>query len=67
MIVMTVFFRFRTKWNYIWFKICVLNKMEFHLVLNRKENCHHDHIPFNFKGNGNKVFSASVRTDKSYF
>ena len=25
---------------------------------NRKENCHHDHIPFNMKGNGNMVFSV---------
>ena len=25
---------------------------------NRKENCHHDHIPFNLKGNGNIVFSV---------
>ena len=25
--------------------------MEFHLVQNRKENCHHDHIPLNVKGN----------------
>ena len=25
---------------------------------NRKENCHHDHIPFNVKGNGNIVFSV---------
>ena len=24
---------------------------------NRKENCHHGHIPFNAKGNGNIVFS----------
>ena len=32
-------------------------QMEFHLVQNRKENCHHDHIPFNVKGNGNIVFS----------
>ena len=32
--------------------------MKFHLVQNRKENCHHDHIPFNVKGNGNIVFSA---------
>ena len=24
---------------------------------NRMENCHHDHIPFNMKGNGNIVFS----------
>ena len=32
--------------------------MKFHLVQNRKENCHHDHIPFNVKGNGSIVFSA---------
>ena len=32
--------------------------MEFHLVQNRKENCHHDHIPFNVKGNGKTVFSV---------
>ena len=32
--------------------------MEFHLVQNRKEKCHHDHIPFNLKGNGNIVFSV---------
>ena len=25
---------------------------------NRKENCHQDHIAFNLKGNGNKVFPA---------
>ena len=25
---------------------------------NRQENCPHDHIPFNVKGNGNKVFSV---------
>ena len=24
---------------------------------NRKENCHHDHIPFNLKGNGMLIFS----------
>ena len=29
-----------------------------HLVQNRKENFHHDHIPFNVKGNGNIVFSV---------
>ena len=33
-----------------------------HFVQNRKENCHHDHIPFNVKGIGNIVFS--VRSDK---
>ena len=34
--------------------------MEYHLVQNQKENCHHDHIPFNMKGNGNIVFSVRV-------
>ena len=42
MIVVTVF-------------LSILNQMEFHLVQNRKENCNHDHIPFNLKGNGNIV------------
>ena len=32
--------------------------MESHLVQNQEENCHHDHIPFNVKGNGNIVFSV---------
>ena len=45
MIVVTVF-------------ISIENQMEFHLVQNRKENCHHDHIPFNLKGNVNIVFSV---------
>ena len=34
MIVVTVF-------------LSILNQMEFHLVQNRKDNCQHDHIPFN--------------------
>ena len=38
---------------------------EIHLVQNRKENCHHDHIPFNMKENGNIVFS--VYTDYMQF
>ena len=33
-------------------------KIEFHLVQNRKENCHHDHIPFNVKEIGFIVFSV---------
>ena len=37
MIVMTVF-------------LSILNQMNIHLFQNRKENCHHDHIPFNVKG-----------------
>ena len=38
--------------------LLILNQMEFHLVQNRKENCHHDYIPFNVKGNRNIVFSV---------
>ena len=45
MIVVTVF-------------LTILNQMEFHLVTNRKENYHHDHIPFNAKGNGYVVVSV---------
>ena len=45
MIVVTVF-------------LSILNQMELHLVQNRKENYHHDHIPFNVKGNGSVVFSV---------
>ena len=45
MIVVTVF-------------ISILNQIKFHLVQNRKEDCHHDHIPFNLKGIGNVVFSV---------
>ena len=29
--------------------LSILNQMEFNLVQNRKENCHHDHIPFSEK------------------
>ena len=38
--------------------LSILSQIEFHLVQNRKENRHHDHIPFNRKGNENKVFSV---------
>ena len=40
--------------------LSILNQMEFHLVQNRKENCHHDHIKiaFNVEENGNLVFSV---------
>ena len=33
-----------------------------HSFLGTKENCHHDHIPFNVKGNGNPVFSVQRKT-----
>ena len=36
----------------------ILNQMDFHLVQNRMENYHHDHIPFNVKGNEILVFSV---------
>ena len=45
MIVVTVF-------------LSILNQMEIHLVQNRNENCHHDHIPINLKGYGILVFSV---------
>ena len=47
MIVVTVF-------------LSILNHMEFHLVKYRKENRHHDHIPFNVKGKENIVFSMQT-------
>ena len=31
-------------------------QIEFLLVQNREKNCHHDHIPYNFKGNINIFF-----------
>ena len=34
------------------------HQMGFNLVQNRKEKCHHDHIPLNLKGNGDTVFSV---------
>ena len=56
-------FPFPFKLNGIWwswwqFFFSILNQMQFHLVQNQKENCHHDLIPFNIKGNGNIVLSV---------
>ena len=55
-----VFNSFHSEWDMIVVTVffSILNQMDFHLVQNRKENCHHDHIPFNVKGNGNIVFSV---------
>ena len=39
-----------------------LNQMKIHLVQNGKENCLHDHIPFNLKGNVIRVFSVRQPT-----
>ena len=47
-------------WSWGQFSFLILNQMEFHLAQNRKENCHHDHIPSNLKGNGNIVFSVYI-------
>ena len=38
----------------------ILNQMEYHLVQNRKENTHYDHVPFNLKGNGILVLSVQA-------
>ena len=53
-------FSFHIEWDMIVVTVLllILNQMEFHLVQNRKGNCHHDHISFNMKGNGNLVFSV---------
>ena len=38
-----------------------LNQMKFHLVQKiERKTCHHDHMPFDVKGNGNIVFSATA-------
>ena len=42
--------------------LSILNQMEIHLVQNRMENCRHDHIPFDVKGNGNVVFSVNMQS-----
>ena len=49
MIVVTVF-------------LSILSQMEVYLVQNWKENCHHDHIPFNVNRIGNIVFSVQQKS-----
>ena len=47
--------------------LSILNQMDFHLVQNRKENCHHDQIPLNLKeGNGNIVFAVYIPAREDY-
>ena len=57
-----LYFHFLSNWMGYYrddsFPFDFLNQMEIHLVQNRKENCHHDHILFNLKGNGNIIFSV---------
>ena len=57
---------FQIEWDMIMMTVCLstLNQMEFHLVQNRTENCHHDHIPFNLKGNRILVFSVHAHVSK---
>ena len=43
----------------------MLNQMEIHLVQNRKENFHHDHISFNKKGKRNTGKRTIKHTDFS--
>jgi len=49
---------FQIEWDMIVVTVflSILNQMEFNLVQNRKENWHHDQIPFNLKGNGTYSF-----------
>ena len=56
---------FHIEWDVIVVTVflSIMNQMDFHLVQNRKENCHHDHIPFNVKGNRNIVFRVYLMTD----
>ena len=58
---------FHIEWDMIVMTVfpSILNQIEFHLVQNRKENCHHDHIPFNVKGIGSIFFSAYTGTPLS--
>ena len=55
-----IFFSFQIEWDMIVVTVflSILSQMEFHLVQKRKENCHHDHIPFNMKGIGSIVLSV---------
>jgi len=46
--------------------LSILNQTEFHLVQNRKVNCHDEYILFNVKGNGNIVFSVWIRVGTKY-
>ena len=60
----TISISFHIEWDMIVVTIfiSILNRMDLHLVQNRKENCHHDHILFNVKGNGNSFLSERTQT-----
>ena len=57
-----LYFRFLSHWMGCdrgdSFPFDFLNQIKFHLVQNRNQSCHHDHIPFNVKGIGSIVFSV---------
>ena len=59
---------FQIEWDMIVVTVflSIFNQMEVHLVQNWKENCHHDHIPFYVKGNGNIVFSVLVHSGEVF-
>ena len=55
---------FHIEWDMIVVMVflLILNQMEIHLVLSRKENRHHDHIPLNVRRNRILVSSVYVRS-----
>ena len=56
-----IFISFHIEWDMVVVTVflSILNRMVFHLIQNRKEYCHHDHIPFNVKRNRIRVFSVN--------
>ena len=46
-------FSFQIEWNVIVVTVFlpILNQMEYHLIQNQEENCRHNRIQFNLKGN----------------
>ena len=53
-------------WSWWQFSFRFWIQMELYMVQNRKENCHHDHIPFNLKEIGNIVFSPNLLAKTSH-
>ena len=52
----------RSRWQFF---ISILNQMNFYLAYNWKENCHHNHIPFNLK-EFRKVVACKSRNVTEY-
>ena len=59
---------FKIQWNRIAVTVflLILNQMEFHLVQNREENYHLDHIPFKLIGIGNIFFCAYLHREMEF-